>query len=402
MVKDIQLYKLLSDQVKPLHQELVKMRRHLHQHPETGWNEVETSAFIKHKLTERGFSYKNGLAGTGFYIEVEGEHPGPTIAWRADMDALPIQDEKTVSYHSKKTGVSHMCGHDVHSTVAFGIADILNQHKDLIKGKVRIFWQPAEETQPSGAPVMIQDGVLHNVKSVFAMHCDPTTDSGQISFCYGAETAAFDSFIFEVESSSPQHSARPHKGPDSMWISIQIIQHLYQYVGRMFDPLEPTVLSICQFQGGDALNVIPKKVTFGGTFRTVKEEYRQMMRSWVTTLASNMAAQHDVYVNVKFGLGAPAVMNDEKLYRFAKKEIINTLGRDKFPLRKQSMGGEDFGFYTAETPGLFLRIGSRCNADTAHPLHSSFFDIDERILGPTCAFASNLLIKHLNEFESLQ
>lgn len=395
------MYKKLLEEAKSRHNEWVLMRRHLHQHPETGWNEHETAKFIQSKLNDIGIPHTNGLAGTGFYVEIKGDQPGPTIGWRADMDALPIQDEKTVSYHSKKTGVSHMCGHDVHSTVAFGLAQLLENQRENIKGKVRVFWQPAEETQPSGAPAMIQDGVLEDVRSVFAMHCDPNTESGQISFCNGAETAAFDSFSFEVESGSSQHSARPHRGPDSMWVCMQIIQNLYQFVGRMFDPLEPSVLSICQFQGGDALNVIPKRVTFGGTFRTVKEEYRTQMRSWLTVLASNMAAQHDVKINVNFGLGAPAVMNNEKMYRFAKKEIINTLGRDHFPFRKQSMGGEDFGFYTAETPGLFLRIGTRCNADTSHALHSSLFDIDERVIAPTCAFTANLLIKHLNEFESL-
>jgi amidohydrolase len=400
MAKDIPLFKKLFEQSKPLQNELVGVRRHLHKHPETGWNEHETAAYIQQQLKNKGFEFINGLAGTGFYTEIEGDYPGPTIAWRADMDALPIQDEKTVSYHSQNSGVSHMCGHDVHSTVALGIAELLRQHTEKINGRIRIFWQPAEETQPSGAPSMIKDGVLRNVRSVFAMHCDPNTESGQISFCNGAETAAFDSFTFYVESSSAIHSARPHRGPDCMWISTQIIQHLYHYIGRMFDPLEPSVLSICQFQGGDALNVIPKKVNFGGTFRTVKEEYRHSMRSWLTTLASNMAAQHDVKINVEFGLGAPAVINNEKLYHFARKEVIKSLGKDKFPLRKQSMGGEDFGFYTAETPGLFLRIGTRSNNDTAHPLHSSLFDIDERIIAPTCAFGANLLIKHLNEFES--
>lgn len=393
--------KLLED-AKQLQLELLDMRRHLHQNPETGWNEVGTSRFIRKKLEERNLSNKNGLAEHGFYTEIKGDHPGPLIAWRADMDALPIQDEKTVSYRSKNQGISHMCGHDVHSTVAFGIADLLSRNTDKIHGTVRVFWQPAEETQPSGAPAMIRDGVLKDVRAVFAMHCDPNTESGQISFCDGAETAAFDSFTVEVESGSSQHSARPHRGPDCMWISVEIIQHLYQYIGRMFDPLEPSVLSVCKFQGGDALNVIPKKVSFGGTFRTVNEQYRHQMRSWLTTLASNMAAQHDVKINVDFGLGAPSVMNNEMLYRFAKKEVINVLGRDKFPVRKQSMGGEDFGFYTVETPGLFLRIGTRCNADTAYPLHSSLFDIDERVLAPTAAFASHLLIRYLNEFGNLK
>lgn len=401
MAREKSLYKKLVEEAKPLQQELVYVRRHLHEYPETGWNEIKTSKYLQEKLISKGFTYTNGLAKTGFFVEIEGEKPGPTIAWRADMDALPIQDDKTVSYHSKIPGISHMCGHDVHSTIAFGIASLLLRKREHIKGKIRVFWQPAEETQPSGAPAMIQDGVLRDVQAVYAMHCDPHNDSGTVSFCKGAETAAFESFKFEVKSQSPQHSARPHRGPDSMWISHQLIQNLYQFVGRMFDPLDPSVISICQFRGGDAMNVIPKVCTFGGTFRTVSDENRKKMRSWMSILASNMSAQHDVKINVSFGLGAPTVMNDDRLYKFARKEIDQSIGRDKFVQRRQSMGGEDFGFYTVETPALFLRIGTRCNADTGHTLHSSLFDIDERILAPTSAFGANLLIKHLNQFETL-
>lgn len=336
----------------------------------------------------------NGLAGTGFYTDIDSGKPGPHIAWRADMDALPIQDEKNVPYRSTVKNVSHMCGHDVHTTIAYGIARQLASQKQNFNGKIRVFWQPAEEMQPSGSPRMIRDGVLNGIDAIYGMHCDPHTPSGKISLRPGPETAAFDSFRFEIDSGSSQHSARPHKGPDSMWVGHQLVQHLYQFSGRMVNALEPTVVSVCIFEAGNALNVIPRKVKIGGTIRTVNEDKRDMMKTYLQDLCRNMQELHGVHIKADFGLGAPAVKNHPEMYRFARKQVENVYGKGGFTGRDQSMGAEDFSFYTSERPGLFIRVGTCNSAETAHPLHSGKFDVDEAVLSPTVGFISHLLMQH--------
>jgi len=372
----------------------------LHQNPELSWGEYNTSKLLIQKLRELGLKVVTGLAQTGFYTDIDSGRPGPCVAWRADMDALPIDDEKTVSYASKVPGVSHMCGHDVHTTIAFGVVKHLLANRDQFKGIIRVFWQPAEEQQPSGSPDMIKDGVLDGVDAVYGMHCDPHLDSGKYSLRPGPETAAFDSFEYEITSPSTNHSARPHKGPDAMWVGHQLVQNLYQFAGRMVNALEPTVVSVCKFNGGNALNVIPRKVTIAGTVRTVSETQRVVMKTYLNKMAASLAALHNVVITNDFGLGAPAVVNHPVLFEFAKKEVISLLGNDKFEDREQSMGAEDFSFYTSERPGLFIRVGTCSGPDTAHPLHSSLFDIDESVLSPAAAFVTHLLIQHtLNDFK---
>lgn len=378
----------------PLQQELLALRRHLHQHPELSWKEYETSRLIIGKLEDIGLKVTIGLAGTGFYTDIDSGKPGLHLAWRADMDALPIQDEKSVVYHSKVENVSHMCGHDVHTTIAYGIARHLAAHKEEFTGKIRVFWQPAEEMQPSGSPKMIRDGVLEGIDAIYGMHCDPNTPSGKISLRSGPETAAFDAFRFEIDGGSSQHSARPHKGPDSMWVGHQLVQHLYQFSGRMVNALEPTVVSVSIFQAGNALNVIPRRVKIGGTIRTVNEEKRDMMKAYLQDLCRNMEELHGVTIKADFGLGAPAVKNHPEMYRFARKQVEQVYGKKGFMGRQQSMGAEDFSFYTSERPGLFIRVGTCNSEETAYPLHSGRFDVDEAVLAPTVGFMSHLLMQH--------
>ncbi|AXI99645.1 amidohydrolase [Cyclonatronum proteinivorum] len=377
-----------------LQYQLLWMRRHLHQNPELSWGEYETSRLIIEKLRAMGLEVKTGLAQTGFYTDISSGRPGPCLAWRADMDALPIEDEKDVPYKSQRAGIAHMCGHDVHTTVAFGIVKHLLTRKDDIRGTIRVFWQPAEEQQPSGSPEMIRDGVLEGVHAVYGMHCDPNTESGKISLRPGAETAAFDAFQFEIDGGSTNHSARPHRKPDAMWVGHQLVQNIYQFAGRMINVLEPTVVSVCKFNAGNALNVIPRQVYIGGTVRTVAEDKRDYIKDYLKRLADNLAELHGVKISSDFGLGAPAVVNHPTLYAFAKDYARETLGPDKVVSRPQSMGAEDFAFYSSERPGLFIRVGTSNGPATSHPLHSSLFDIDESILAPSAIFLANLLIRH--------
>jgi len=379
--------------------ELVRLRRDLHQNPETGWKEYRTSESVKAKLEQNKFSVVNNLAGgTGLYTDIPGKDPSQKnlcVAWRADIDALPIDDEKEVPYKSQIPGKAHMCGHDVHTTVAYGIARLLKEFEDVLPGTVRVFWQPAEEVQPSGAPAMIEDGVLNNVSAVFGMHCDPHNKAGYYSLRRGAETAAFDSFRYTIRGSSTQHSARPHKGPDAMWVGHQLVQNLYQFTGRMIDAREATVMSVCMFNGGDALNVIPRKVEVGGTVRTIEEGNRASIVSYLKKIGNSLAELHGVSIDLQIGLGAPAVYNDERLFNFAHETVAENVGNGIILPRDQSMGAEDFAFYSQQVPSLFLRVGTSNGPETSHPLHSSLFDVDESVLAPTAAMGALLLINRL-------
>src|SRR5690606_33520637 len=212
---------------------LTPVRRHLHRHPELGFEEHETARYVKEWLTHQGFTVHGPLAETGFYVEVEGALPGPAVGYRADMDALPVQDTKEVPYASQRPGVAHLCGHDVHTTVACGVALLLREHRERLRGKVRVFFQPNEERAPSGAPRMIAGGVLDGLDAVYAIHVDPTLAVGRFGLREGALTAGCSPFVVRIESGQAGHSARPHEAVDTVWLATQILQQFYHLAGRV-------------------------------------------------------------------------------------------------------------------------------------------------------------------------
>ncbi|MDG5768240.1 amidohydrolase [Balneolales bacterium ANBcel1] len=391
------LLKQLRSHSLSLEKELISLRRMLHQHPETGWSEFQTSKLLQQHLVDAGLPTPEGMAGTGFYLDIKGQQDGPLVAYRADMDALPIQDRKEVSYASQRNGFGHLCGHDVHSTIAAAVARTLHQHRNMVKGTVRVFWQPAEEITPSGAPRVLKEGVLDGVEAVYGIHCDPTIPSGHFSARPGPETGSFDTFEVTVDAPSTAHSARPYEGNDTIWIAHQIVHHLYQMIGRVTDVRKPGVLSICAFHAGDALNVIPHHVTFGGTIRTMDEQLRQQLREYIRNITISIGRMNDVEADVRFGEGAPSVINNPQLHQFIRRIITTEVGDDRFPEREQSIGAEDFAYYTQKIPGLFMRVGTAHAPETMHPLHHSLFDIDERVIAPVSALMAYTLIRHLRE-----
>ena len=391
LLKDLRSHSLA------LEDELIELRRTLHQHPEPGWAEFQTSKTLQSQFEGYGLMKPVQTAGTGFYLDIAGEHDGPTIAYRADMDALPILDRKEKPYASKRAGFGHLCGHDVHSTIAVGVAKLLYRHRHQLHGTVRVFWQPAEEVTPSGAPMILKDGTLDGIEAVYGIHCDPTMPSGSYSSRPGAETGSFDTFEVTVETPSTSHSARPYEGKDTIWIAHQIISHLYQMIGRVTDVRKPAVITVCTFHAGEAMNVIPHHVSFGGTLRTMNEQMRQQLREYMREITRGIGKLNGVETNVRFGGGSPSVINNFQLYRFMRKTISSQLGDEKFLDREQSLGAEDFAYYTQRFPGLLLRVGTAHSPDTSYPLHHSCFDVDERIIAPASALMTYALIRHLRD-----
>ena len=289
---------------------LTGVRRHIHSNPEIGLSEFETSDFIRTTLESHGLTVTGPLATTGLYVDIVGNLPGPIVAYRADIDALPIQDAKSVPYKSSNPGIAHLCGHDAHTTMAIGIALLLHANRDKIKGTVRVFFQPNEEGIPSGAPLMIKDGVMENVVAVYASHVDPTLDSGVYGLMTGAVTASADRFRVRVVSGSTGHSARPHQATDTIWIATQIMNALYQLVGRVSDARKAAIISICRLAAGEAYNVIPAEAEFGGTFRCTDNEVREQIKTKIEQTAVRLGRVWGAEVLVDFDLGSPPVIND--------------------------------------------------------------------------------------------
>jgi amidohydrolase len=385
-----------------LQSELVALRRHIHQFPELSWEEVKTASKLQMMLADHGLQNGHQLAKTGFFIDIEGKEPGPVIAYRADLDALAINDAKRGPYASKVPGVGHMCGHDYHSTLAYGVALLLGRNRDKFNGTIRVFWQPAEESSPSGAPSMIEDGILNGVEAVYGIHCDPTIPSGTIAVRHGADTASFDAIKIEVRTDNTTHSARPHTGKDVMWIAHQMLMNLYQIPTRITDARSPLVISICTFHAGEALNIIPDQVRFGGTIRASGDTERYRVRQHIYQLATQTEELYGVKVEVDLLPGAPPVINNSALVDAVRSEMLEVLGPQSVLDREQSMGAEDFGYYSQIIPAVFLRVGTSCSPETSYPLHSKFFDVDETTLAPSSALLSYLLIRHLQRINQHQ
>ncbi len=375
---------------------LSQIRRHLHRNPEVGLHEVNTSAYIRNVLEANGLEVTGPVAKTGLWVDIHGDHDGPLIAYRADIDALPIQDEKSVAYASTVPEVAHLCGHDAHSTIALGIALSLAQMRHLLHGTVRIFFQPNEEGIPSGAPQMIEAGVMDGVSSVYASHVDPTLHTGVYGLITGAITASADRFRVRVIADSTGHSARPHQSTDTIWVASQIMNVLYQQSGRINDARHGTVFTVCRFLAGEAYNVIPSMAEFGGTYRCRQHEDRAALKSFIVKTAERIASIYDADVTVDFDDGSPPVINDGGLVSIVRSSIIGTLGKEAiFEIPVPSMGAEDFAHFLDHAPGMLLRVGTMSGPGTAHTLHSALFDIDEGALAPTVALMSRVLIATL-------
>jgi amidohydrolase len=386
------------DGEQPLAQLLVTIRRHLHMHPEVGMNEHETSRFVRQTLEGFGLDVHGPIAGTGLYVDIEGGAPGGFVGYRADIDALPAQDQKRVSYRSQNPSVAHLCGHDAHTAIAIGVALVLHAHRDELQGRARVFFQPNEEGLPSGAPLMIRSGVLEGLDAVYAIHVDPTLDVGRYGLMVGPVTAASDRFDVRVRQEGTGHSARPHEGVDTVWVASQLMSQFYQMTDRITDPRTPAVFTITKMAGGEAHNVIPEEASFGGTLRTVSPDDRETIRTYMRDAAQRMADLHDAHVELDFQDGSPPVINDPAAIDNIEQTIRGAFGEQAIhTIQQSSMGGEDFAHYLRHVPGAFIRVGTASGPETSFPLHHHRFDIDETPLAPTSRLMARVLMNHLED-----
>ena len=372
----------LFKKLELLYPDLVELRRELHMYPEVSMQEVETPKKIAQYLEKLGIEVKTGVGGNGVVGTIRGGKPGKTIAFRADFDALPIQDQKDVPYKSRIPGVMHACGHDLHTAALLGVANVLSQVKDDIEGDVVLIHQFAEEVAPGGAEAMIKDGCLEGVDEIYGAHVWADDPIGLLTFHEGHTMAAADTFDITI-SGKGGHGAMPHQTIDPVVIASHLILGLQQIASRMTDPLKSIVVTIGAIHSGDAHNVIPDQVQIKGTVRTFDKELRDSAEQSVKHISDMTCRTYGATAEVNYKRGHMALFNHSDQTAKASLLAKTVFGELNVADREPIMGAEDFSFYLNEIPGTFFFVGGR-NPDinAIYPHHHPRFDVDERaILG---------------------
>ena len=390
----------IRDFAKELAPELVKIRRHIHMHPELSYQEYETMEYVSKILSENGIWNQKGVAKTGVVALIEGENPGKVVAIRADMDALPIEEQNDVPYKSLNPGVMHACGHDSHTAIALGAAITLNHFKKYIKGTVKFIFQPGEEKNPGGASLMIKAGALENPKvdMIFGLHSDPRYRAGEIGYRYGAMMAEPDEIRIKIIGKSG-HGAAPHLTIDPIVIASEVIMGLQKIASRMVDPHEKIVVTIGKIEGGHTTNVIPDEVNMLGTVRTLNPELTPKIPGMMEQIIKGITSAYGAKYEFTYDFGYPVLMNDDQANDIlveAGKEFLGSENVKEVP--EPSMGGEDFSFYLQKVKGAFYRLGTG-NPEkgiTAY-WHNSHYNIDEDALPVGSGFMAYLALKTLQK-----
>lgn len=356
---------------------LVYWRREFHMHPELGYEEVNTSSIIKKFLRENGIEYYE-TAKTGICAFIKG-NGSKTIGIRADIDALPIEDKKTSSYASKIQGMMHACGHDAHASILMGTAFILNKYKENLKGNVKLFFEPAEETT-GGAKVMIKESVLENpyVDGIIGLHVDENILSGKIGIKKGVVNAASNPFIIKIKGKGA-HGARPQDSVDPIFIGSSVILNLQSIISRELPPTQPAVITIGTFHGGTAQNIIPEEVEITGIIRTMTVEHRKYVIKRFKEIVEGMVKSLRGQCIIEVEESYPCLYNDEGMYDSFLNSASKVINRDDIiHLSNPSMGVESFAYFAMERPAVFYYLGVR-NEEKGiiHAAHSNLFDIDE-------------------------
>lgn len=376
--------KEISEKIKALSKqyfnEIVSIRRHLHANPELSFEEHNTSTFVAQKLKEFGISYKTGFVKTGIVALIEGKNPSKkVIALRADLDALPIQEENKVDYCSKNKGVMHACGHDVHTSCLLGAAKILHELKNEFEGSVKLIFQPGEEKLPGGASLMIKEGVLENPKPscILGLHVFPSMPAGKVGFRAGMYMASTDELYVTIKGKGG-HGALPHLTIDPVLISAHIIVALQQIVSRNAQPTIPSVLSFGKVVANGATNVIPSEVKLEGTFRTMNEDWRAEAHQKMIDLANGIAESMGGKCEFEIKRGYPVLFNNEELTLSSEKFAAEYLGKENVEQLDLRMTAEDFAWYTRQIPGCFYRLGTgNISKKITSNVHTSTFNVDE-------------------------
>lgn len=358
--------------------EVIALRRRFHENPELGFEEAETSKCVAAYLRELGIEVQTGVGKTGVVGLLTGDQPGPVVALRADMDALPVTEKTGVEYSSKCPGKMHACGHDGHTAILLGTAKVLSQLKHEIKGTVKFIFQPAEEG-PGGALPMIEEGVLENPKvdAIFGLHIWPGFKTGEIGLGYGAVMASPDQFVLKIQGRGG-HGSQPHETVDAIAVTAQVISSLQQIVSRQIVPTQPVVLSIGTIHGGYRYNVIADEVEMTGTVRTFSPAVRDEVPKRMEEIVKGVTAAFGATYELQYTRQYPPVINHQKMAELVEEVGRKTLGSNAVvAIEEPTMGGEDFAYFLENVPGAFFRLGCSNGPETNYPLHHPQFNLDE-------------------------
>lgn len=381
-----------------LGEELVRMRRELHQIPELGFKEWKTSDFVADYLSALGLPVKRGVAGTGVVALLDTGRPGPCVAIRADMDALPLSEATGLPFASRHDGAMHACGHDGHMAMALGAARLLTAAQEELCGAVKFIFQPAEEML-GGARYMVEAGVLESprVDGIVGLHLWPDLPAGRFGVKAGTVMASMDHVDITVHGRAG-HGAAPHQGVDAILAASHVLTALQALVSRETDPAEPIVLSMGTIRGGSLPNIIADRVEVRGTVRAVNSGARERMQRRITALAEAVAGGLNARAEVGYEFGYPPTVNDPGLIRRAEACLRDLFGPEAIVLLDRTpMTSEDMAFYMEKVPGAFLLVGAKGEGYGDYPLHHPQMTIDERALEHGAAFLAEFARSFLTE-----
>jgi hippurate hydrolase len=385
--------KIVSDEVFEWTRDI---RRTIHQWPELGFKEEKTSEFISATLKKLGIKHKSGVAQTGIVAKLMIDKDAPTIALRADIDALPITENTGLPFSSQNPGIMHACGHDGHTAIVLGAARILKENPP--DGNVVLIFQPAEESD-GGAKPMIEEGVLEGVDMIFGGHIERHHGVGEIAIKTGVHTAFCDSFDIRVTGKGG-HAARPHETIDAVLIASQIVINLQSIISRNIDPVHPAVLTVGYIKSGTVFNAIADKAVLKGTIRTTDEEIRAQVIDKIRKLTSSFSILYDAEINFNIKPGYPPIINEGIAYEYARTAAEKLLGkRHVLSLPYPSMGGEDFAYFLQAIPGCFVRFGGGKEGHEKIASHCPTFDFDEEVLRVGAAYLSELVRFTINKLK---
>lgn len=380
----------------------IKWRHHLHANPELSFEEFETAQFVANILDQLDIPYQKDVAKTGLIATIRGRNPeSKTLALRADMDALPIQEQNNVHYKSQKEGIMHACGHDVHTASLLGAAAILKAHQYAFEGTIRLIFQPGEERLPGGASLMIAAGALNNPEpiAILGQHVMPFLPIGTVGIKAGRYMASADE-ITMVVTGKGGHAAMPHQNIDPVLITAHIIVALQQIVSRHANPLTPSVLSFGKVTANGAFNIIPNQVEVLGTFRTMDEIWRNKAHVNMKLMAESMAESMGATCNFYINKGYPVLHNHDGLTELTKKHMQEFLGSNQVIDLSEWMAAEDFAYYSQKIPACFYRLGTRNEQKgITSAVHTPTFDIDEDAMPISIGLMAYLAINNINELK---
>lgn len=369
----------IRPEIQKFEEEIIALRRDFHRHPELGFDVQRTAGIVADQLQSLGLGVRTGVGRTGVVGDLVGAAPGPSIALRADMDALPIQETNDVPYRSEVPGIMHACGHDGHTALLLGVARVLASWREKLRGRVRFIFQPAEEGE-AGAVAMIEDGCLEGVDEIYGLHLWNYQPYGEVGVKEGPILAAADMFEIVIRGTGG-HGAAPQGTVDAIVVAAEVIGTLQTIVSRNTNPLESTVVSVGKINGGHNFNVIADRVTLQGTVRAYSETNRQMVKKRLQEILSGFEQVHGAEITLRYNDKYPPTVNaplpTEKLFKAAREIVGSDAGTPYL-----SMGGEDFSYFTQQVPGCFFFVGSAPqDKDVGSvPHHCSHFDFEEQAL----------------------